>query len=149
MFNDPMHCNTRPNKCRVLKSLSEPLVVIGIPFLSCRGDMPKNDNTKVTLGHTRRRTSINLFFVGTKNFEHPKVWGILADAGQEVCVFLGFESQDFPEELQSNPSRTYPSRPDPLRTPCTESGQNQVQINQERFRGGRGRQLILVLFGIA
>ena len=33
----------------------------------------------------------------------------------QACI--SFYSQDFPEELQSLPSRTYPSAPDPLRTP--------------------------------
>ena len=68
--------------------------------------------------------------------------------------------QDFPEELQSLPSRTYLSGPDPLRTPPpgpdfdliltrfgpekadfgSESGQNQVKIRSESGPGGGVRR---------
>ena len=34
----------------------------GIPFLSCEGDPPKNDNTKVTLGLARSRNVPAILF---------------------------------------------------------------------------------------
>ena len=65
LSSDPMHSNTRPKQVSFFwRAPQNPFVGNGIPFLLCRGDPPKNDNTKVTLELARSIASCSPCIAG-------------------------------------------------------------------------------------
>ena len=74
------------------RATRNPLVANGIPFLSCKGDPPKNDNTKVTLGLA--------LWVSTK----------VAERKRELAVFKRILPGFFPGEVRRRPNLAHSSR---------------------------------------
>ena len=72
------------------------------------------DRAKVNYAHKTPQPKVKPQIVLAKAFE-----GNLRNHPCDLWEFKGLPgvNQDFPEELQSLPSRTYPSGPPPLRTP--------------------------------